>query len=71
MPDDRQGLDRRPAPPGTKKYFALRWNEPVLDSQGQPALDKEGKVQYRTMTESCKTSDRVTAQALAEKKFAN
>ena len=26
-------------------------------------------MQYRTMTESCKTSDRVTAQALAEKKF--
>jgi integrase len=54
---------------GRKKHFALRWNEPVLDSRGQPVLDKEGKVQYRTVTESCKTSDRVTAQAMAEKKF--
>jgi integrase len=54
---------------GRKKHFALRWNEPVLDSRGQPVLDREGKVQYRTVTEACKTSDRVTAQALAEKKF--
>jgi hypothetical protein len=54
---------------GRKKHFSLRWNEPILDSQGQPVLDKEGKVQYRTVTESCKTSDRITAQALAEKKF--
>ena len=39
---------------GRKKHFALRWNEPVLDSRGQPVLDREGKVQYRTVTEACK-----------------
>ena len=54
---------------GRKKHFALRWNEPILDSQGRPVLDKEGKVQYRTVTKLCKTSNRVTAQTLAEKKF--
>ena len=54
---------------GRKKYYALRWVQPILDAQGQPTYDEAGKVRYRIVTESAKTSDKTTALALAEKKL--
>jgi len=60
----------RPKKRGRKQFcYQMRWQEPVLDENGQPVFDENGKLRLRTRQESTGTKDRTTAESIAKDRF--